>query len=346
MNTMGVDQDKSFVSAEEVEKANNVDTLEYLLSIGEPLNREGTNFYRHKDHDSLVVHAKKNYFSWNSRNVSGNAVTYLMNVYNLSFQDSVKKINDDIGEKPLFDFKKEKVVYPSKFEYDVKEVDSTDNIYNYLVNDRKIEPDLVKALVQTDLIKEDSYKNIVFKWKEKGELIGASLQGTREIPIDKRLHTDRAYFKKVLPTTKEATDSGFSLTRGYPEKIYLFESPIDLLSYLSLNRTKLINCRLQSMDGLKPRTVFRTIKNTLKELKENNRDLKSITLCVDNDSAGKEFIKKMQNYHVKSKDGHTLSIDSDIPNLPKGQIKWDWNNELKVRVSENLKKNIEGSLDL
>lgn len=339
-------QDKLFVSEEEKEKANNINIVDYLLSIGEPLRSEGNNFYRHEDHNSLVVNSRKNYFSWNSRNVSGNAVTYLMNVYNLSFQHAVKKINDDLGDNALSNFKKVEPSYPSEFRYDVKEVSSTENVYNYLVHDRKIDSDLVEAFVKADLIKEDSYKNVVFKWKDKGQLIGANLQGTREIPEEKRLHVDRPYFKKVLPTTKEATNSGFNITRGYPEKLYFFEAPIDLLSYLSLNRSKLANCRLISMDGLKQQTVFQTIKNTLKELKENGRDLESITLCVDNDSAGKDFINKLQNYNLQLKDGRSISINSDIPEMPKGQMKWDWNNELKSTVLDEIKKNSKVELEL
>ncbi|MCM3603112.1 DUF3991 domain-containing protein [Robertmurraya korlensis] len=339
MNAAEDKKEKIFVSAEEKERANNVNILDYLLSIGEPLKSEGNNFYRHEEHDSLVVNSRKNYFSWNSKNVSGNAVTYLMNVYNISFQHAVKKINEDLGGQDLSKFKVPEPTYPSEFNYDVKEVSTSDNVFKYLVDDRKIDPDLVQAFIQADLIKEDSYKNVVFKWKENGELIGANLQGTREIPEEKRLHADRPYFKKVLPTTKEATYSGFSITRGYPEKIYFFEAPIDLLSYLSINRSKLTNCRLISMDGLKQQTVFRTIKNTLKELRDIGRDVESVTLCVDNDNAGKEFIYKIQNYEISQKDGQCISIESDIPDLPRGQTKWDWNNELKSRVELSFKKN-------
>nr|WP_285866018.1 DUF3991 and TOPRIM domain-containing protein [Lederbergia lenta] len=269
-----------------------------------------------------------------------------MNVYNIPFQYAVKKINNDLGDKDISSFKAQAPIYPDKFNYDVKEVSSTENIFKYLVHERKIDPDLVQSFIKADLIKEDSYKNVVFKWKEKGQLIGANLQGTREMPEEKRLHPERPYFKKVLPTTEEATHSGFSFTRGYPDKIYLFEAPIDLLSYLSLNRSKLTNCRLLSMDGLKQQTFIQTVKNTLKELKESGRDIESVTLCVDNDSAGKEFIDNLQKYELKRKDGRIISIDSDIPDLPEGQTKWDWNNHLKSQQSEALKKNIEYSLSL
>lgn len=337
---------KIFVNEEEIDRANNVNVLEYLLSIGEPLESEGNYFYRHKEHDSLVVNSRKNYFSWNSKGVSGNAVTYLMNVYNISFQHAVMKINNDLGDKDLSNFKVPEPTYPVEFNYDVIEVTTTENIFNYLVNDRKIDSDIVQACIDADLIKEDSYKNVVFKWKERGKLIGANLQGTREIPTEKRLRNDRPYFKKVLPTTKEATNSGFSITRGYPEKLYFFESPIDLLSYLSLNRSKLRNCRLKSMDGLKRETIFQTVQDTLKELKAQGRVIKSLTLCVDNDQGGKNFIDTMQKYELQGKDGQIISLESDIPNLPKGQEKWDWNNELKAKVSSSLKKNMNKEMEL
>ncbi|MGG3662984.1 DUF3991 domain-containing protein [Bacillus gobiensis] len=343
---MKATDEKMFVSKEEKDRANNVNLLEYLLSIGEPLKSDGNNFYRHEEHDSLVVNSRKNYFSWNSRNVSGNAVTYLMNVYNLPFQHAVKKINNDLGDQDLSNFRAPEPTYPSKFNYDINEVSSTENVFKYLVHDRKIDPDLVQAFIRADLIKEDAYKNVVFKWKENGELIGTNLQGTREIPEEKRVHADRPYFKKVLPTTKEATNSGFNITRGYPDKLYFFEAPIDLLSYLSLNRTKLTNCRLISMDGLKQQTIIQTLQKTMKELEMNGRDLESITLCVDNDNAGKEFIAKLQNYEIQRKDGQSISINSDIPELPKGQTKWDWNNELQLRVESSIKKNINSEMEL
>lgn len=337
---------KEFVTKEEKEIANNVNLVEYLLSIGEPLKREGNQFYRHEQHDSLVINTKRNYFSWNSKNVSGNAVTYLMNVHNFTFQYAVKKINGDLGDKDYVAFKAPEPTYPDTFQYDVEEVNTTNYVIKYLVKDRKIDADLVEMLVDMDYIKEDSYKNVVFKWIENGQLIGASLQGTQKIPKKKRIHPDRAYFKKVLPTTKEATNNGFSITRGYPENLYFFEAPIDALSYLTLNRFTLSNCQLKSMDGLKLETFVQTVKKAINELEKSCKQIESITLCVDNDSAGIEFINKIKNYDFQRKDGKSIEIKSDIPDLPKGQLKWDWNNELKRRVQSPIKKKLSYEIEI
>jgi len=335
-----------YVSEEQKNNANSVNIVEYLLSIGEPLKSDGHLFFRHEDHDSLVINAKKNYFSWNSRNISGNAVTYLMHVHDLSFQQAVQKINEDMKTYDIANYNLSHQTYPHTFNYKVNEVPTTEHIVHYLVEDRHIDPVLVQSCIKADLIKEDSFKNVVFKWKEKGELIGASLQGTREIPIEKRLSPDRAYFKKVLPTTQDATHSGFSITKGYPEKLYFFESPIDLLSYVSLNKSTLTNCRLQSMEGLKHETILRTVNKTEKDLNKIGRKLESIMLCVDNDEAGKKFVTQLQTNEIQRTDGRVLSVKSDMPTCPNGQNKWDWNNVLKEKTKQSLKKKVEMSLDL
>lgn len=45
----------------------NIPIVDYLLSIGEPLESVGHNYYQHKHHDSLKINQRKNYFVWNSR---------------------------------------------------------------------------------------------------------------------------------------------------------------------------------------------------------------------------------------------------------------------------------------
>lgn len=336
------------LSQEEIDKASDIDILQYLLSIGEPIKPDSNSskYYRHEQHDSLLISSHKNYFSWNSRNESGNAIKYLMLVHGLSFRDSVEKINKDLENGKVHEFKPSAPKYPEKFVYDVVEKSTTENIVEYLVNERKIDADLVKMLIQHDYIKEDKYKNVVFKWKDKeGNLIGANLQGTREIPLEKRIRKDRAYFKKELPTTKKATFTGFSLTLGYPDNLLYFESNIDLLSYLSLFREKLLNCRLISMGGLKKETYIENLKLAVNELDMAGRTLKSVKSCVDNDQAGRKFLEDVQAIEIKHK-GEIVPVIEDIPPLPVGRIKWDWNNELKdvVKKKTLVKEEIETEL--
>ena len=71
----------------------------------------------------------------------------------------------------------------------------------------------------------------------------------------------------------------FSLKVGTPNKVYVFESAIDLLSFRQLaSPNKLQDSVLVSMAGLKP--------STLKTFAERGLTLYA---CVDNDEAGSRF---------------------------------------------------------
>ncbi|WP_153057342.1 toprim domain-containing protein, partial [Streptococcus suis] len=55
-----------------------------------------------------------------------------------------------------------------------------------------------------------------------------------------------------------------------------------------------------------------------------NSDL--ITLAVDNDKAGRDFIERLQEKGIP--------VQTDIPPLPEGATKMDWNDYLKGRKAD------------
>ncbi len=80
------------VTKEQVQKAKEADLFSYLQSY-EPgvLKRDGPN-YRHREHDSLVYVTDRNYWYWNSRGKSINAITYLMEVRGYDFIGAVERL--------------------------------------------------------------------------------------------------------------------------------------------------------------------------------------------------------------------------------------------------------------
>ena len=78
------------LTQEQITQARETDLLDYLLSHESGvLKREGAN-YRHREHDSLVYVASKNYWYWNSRGRKINAVDYLLEIRGYSFVDAVE----------------------------------------------------------------------------------------------------------------------------------------------------------------------------------------------------------------------------------------------------------------
>ena len=82
-------------------------------------------------------------------------------------------------------------------------------------------------------------------------------------------------YKGVAPGTSE---SFFQYDKGEPKKAYVFESSIDLMSFMALH-PDYTDCKFVAMAGLKPNVVEKLLAGGL-----------PVTLCVDNDKAGQNFI--------------------------------------------------------
>lgn len=296
------------VDKKEIEKANDIHILDYLNAKGEHILKQGNKYYRHAEHDSLIINENGKWF-WNSQGVGGfGAISFARHYYSFTFQEAVRDVNGQHIQKSFvrdLDLNKNtKFIYPKQYE-----VNSINNALNYLVNERGIDEKIVLALQKHDLIAEDKLKNCIFKWRDKeGEIVGADRQGTV------KMNNKRGTYKAIMANSK--SDGGFTLDIGKPEKIALFECPIDALSYLDLKRP--MNIRLQSMSGLKDMAATESIRILMKECIEDKREFKGVIIGVDNDKAGLEFTKRWENVL-----GEGLQID--IPNFK------DWNIDLKEK---------------
>lgn len=143
---------------------------------------------------------------------------------------------------------------------------------------------------------------------------------------------------------------GFSVDVGTPKRLVFAESPIDLMSYYELHKDTLQNVRLVAMDGVKEGIISRRFMELYAEMngKEYKADKTSskaleavvrttdffkednhqnmITLAVDNDPAGHNFIT-----HFLKKE---IPVQIDIPPiLYRNQDKADWNDYLSRLVT-------------
>lgn len=304
------------VGREEVQKANDVHVLDYLHAKGENLQQQGR-YFRHPEHDSLVIKDSGHWY-WNSRSKGGyGAISFAREFYDMSFQDAVRDVNEHSVSKHFSKQAKRHVA--KEFEYPKHhEVKTQDNISRYLTKERMIDPRIVAALIKNDLLAEDKLKNGVFKWKDSdGKIVGGDRQGTV------KMENKRGTFKQILANSKE--DGGFRLDIGTPNKIALFESPIDALSYFELKRPE--NIRLLSMSGLKDQSATSGIREFIKDCKERGAVVEQVILAVDNDEAGKRFVERWSNL--------LANIEVD---LPKNK---DWNLDL-VEVKTKQKELVAG----
>lgn len=156
-------------------------------------------------------------------------------------------------------------------------------------------------------------------------------------------HPERGRLKQIIQNSDSM--QGFSVDVGNPKRLVFAESSIDLMSYYQANKDHLNDVRLVAMDGLKESTVGFHLGQLQSELSgrplnwsreqladgvniaaqngffKDGKRSDMITLAVDNDTAGHNFIT---NFLKKE-----IPIQIDIPPiLYRNRDKADWNDYL------------------
>lgn len=153
---------------------------------------------------------------------------------------------------------------------------------------------------------------IVFPWKDRhtDQVLGATYQGTI---IDYERFGDRGTYKHI--DINPTPNHGFNVLLGSPKNLKFFESPIDLLSYVALNRETVKDTWLISMDGLKDAVVGHYVREAVTELAPKEEFPESIEICVDNDRAGHIFWDKVHRLGVSNPfTGKAVYFEPDLPN--------------------------------
>jgi len=259
----------SEINDELIQKARSANLAEYFQKSGYECELKRKELHV-KGYGGLFVNTETNSwycFSQAGNNRGGkNPVNCLTDVIGMDFKTAVEQLAEgrfsyEKREAPVqTQAGKKELVLPEKD-------DNMKKVFAYLCKTRKIKPEIVSELAKENLLYQDKKGNAVFLHKnENGEIVGAEIQGTSS-------------FQRFKGVAAGTSDSVFAVKIGQPQKCYVFESAIDLLSFKQLaNSQKIQNSILVSMAGLKP--------NSLKKFSESGMKIYS---CVDNDEAGKRF---------------------------------------------------------
>ena len=328
-----------------------------ILDVANELNmdlfRSGRD-YRWKEHHSLVISPDNNLWQWFSRHVGGDVISLVETIKEVNFNQAVDFLND--GDFKTFQRVERK---EEPFNYYLKPYEQPFiEARNYLKHQRKLSDETIDFFLDQGVMAQANAKVhgsiepvIVFKsLTQEGEIIGAQLQG---IEANWKKWPERGYAKKIVNNSDGMT--GLHVDIGQPKRLIFTESSIDLMSYYELHKDSLQDVRLVSMDGLKESIVGRHLVELEAELsgrpsrwsrEELSRGLTTaidngyfaegkhtdtITLAVDNDAGGRNFITSLQDKGV--------SLTVDIPDLPEGQEKADWNSYLQQENKDWLENN-------
>lgn len=276
------------------------------------------NFAQGCEHDSLMIDKRKNRFYWNSqidengRVVSGDVVDFVSRFFDKSHIEAINYLTQEDHSQLV---KHEAAAIKKEpFRYYFQNSADFSAVRNYLVNGRNISPQLVDVLHEKGFIQQDKYQQAIFVWSKFGKAVGATVAGTVYDPV-KYAH---GRFKGIARNSE--WNHGFNLTLGTPTKLYVFEAPIDLLSYWTLN-PQLKDCMLASMDGLKEEAVYHFIKQM--HVGKGALPHEGIYLGVDNDAPGQRLYDHLSQLAYVDNDGREIAFKPLTPQrlaIPKENI--------------------------
>ncbi|MBQ9024384.1 MAG: DUF3991 domain-containing protein [Bacilli bacterium] len=309
------------IQPELVQKVRKIDLLTYLQNF-EPdeLVKDSKDTYSTKTHDSLKINNGKWY--WFSQGIGGyTALDYLIKVRGLSFFEAINKLIDkeDI-EIPINNYFKNtrkisKLILPEKN-------DNNEIVISYLEK-RGIDREIIDYAIENDMIYETKDKhNVVFVGKDyNNNPRYAFIRGTNE---NRFMHdasgSDKEYSFRLLSKT-------------YNERLHIFESAIDLLSYATL--MKMNNKDFKKENFIALSGVYQPSKNktdskipiAISSFLESNKYIKKIFLHLDNDLVGIKAAESLKN---------NLKNNYEVIDGKPFQGK-DWNDFLLITL-ENIKK--------
>ena len=293
---------------EQKQLANSVDLAEYLRVRGEKLERAGI---EHKliycdssgRHDSITIRGSK-WFDHKNQ-TGGGAIKFMQEFYGMDFQTAVQEllgrsISPLSNSPPKADKQEQKTR-----EFKLPEPNSDmHRVYAYLIKQRFISADIITHFAKQHTLYEDkTHHNAVFVGlNENGEPKQAHKRSTNSVGGTFRI-------------TCGGSDTRYSFAHfGENERLYVFEAPIDMLSFLTLYPKDWQKHSYIAMNGVYENAVLTALKN--------HSNLSEVILCVDNDEGGIEAVDRLKD--ILNENGY-----SNVKRLAPPYK--DWNEVLKEK---------------
>lgn len=326
--------------------ANSVDLADFLRLRGEKLERAGREYkliYNDGSgsHDSITIRGS----TWfdHKNQVGGGAIKFMQYHYGMDFPTAVQellgqkiqnnypvephknvsqKMENELSVRPtevplgtvthlgqriesLSPVPQRKSVMSKEKPKEFKLPEANENmhrVFAYLIKQRFIAPDIISFFAKNHTLYEDKeHHNAVFV-------------GVDEDGVPRQAHKrGTATFGKSFRQTVEGSDTKYSFAHfGKSEKLFVFETPIDMLSYLTLNPENWQNHSYIAMNGVYENAVLTALKG--------HSNLSEIVICTDNDIGGIDAADRLRDI---LKENEYTDIKRILPTNK------DWNEDLK-----------------
>ena len=289
-----------YFSEEQKLRAGAVDLEKFLRLRGERLIKSGRDKRLASDH-SVTVRGSRWYD--HAAQCGGGPISFVERFYRMSYPEAMALLLG--GEAyPLAQETQEQPRKP--FELPPKNANQR-RLYAYLIKQRHIDKDVITHFVRAGTLYEDAARhNCVF--------VGTDEDG---VPRHAHLRSSNSY-GAAFRRNVESSDPRYSFHHiGTDGELYVFEAPIDLLSYITLHPDRwqehsCVACcgrsflPVQQMNEMMPKPIQR------------------LYLCLDHDEAGQAAAERM----TEAAEPWGAEIERLLPERK------DWNDDLVAEAEE------------
>ena len=292
-----------YFTEEQKQRANAVDLEDFLTRRGEKLLRSGRDKRLGADH-SITIRGNRWYD--HAAEKGGYAIDFVQMFYHMTFPEAVGLL---LGGEQGDAYRRAQDKEPEPPKPFVLPKAHTDmrRVYAYLTRTRCLNKDIVSAFVKAKMIYEDAkYHNAVF--------VGYDAQGTARHAHKRGTYTRGEPFKGNV----EGADPRYSFHWiGKSDTVYVFEAPIDMLSFITM-------CR----DGWKEHSYVSlcgVAEHALVQLLSDAPQVRRVLLCLDNDEAGHKAARRIAAELLNE---WNVTVSAEFPSQK------DWNDELLTNRQE------------
>ena len=290
----------------QIDRANAVSLEDFLRTQGETLIKSGRE-YRWKEHDSLTVRGNK----WfrHSQSKGGYPIDFVMEFYGKSFPEAVQLLTGESGEGQT----EATTAPPTAFHLPLHNR-TADRAIQYLTESRGLNKTLVEAFLLSGDIYEDAKRhNVVFVGRDRsGTPRYAHVRGTADPFRQDITGSDKSY-----PFRYE----------GNGNQLFVFEAPIDLLSFICLYPQDWQTRNYLALGGVSGKALDRFLSE--------RKDTRKVFLCLDSDTAGSEACTRLAQ-----------SIPGEIAVIRLVPARKDWNDVLRQQGDIPSRKFIAETITL
>ena len=294
-----------YFTDEQKRRANAVDLEDFLSRQGEKLIRSGRDKRLASDH-SITVRGNRWYD--HAAEEGGWAIDFVQKFYGRSFPDAVTMLLDGEQGQAYRPSEQRQPEPPKPFVLPEANTDMR-RVFAYLTQTRCLDRDVVSDFTKAKLLYESAqYHNAVF--------VGCDADGIARHAHKRGTYTQGEPFKGNV----DGCDPRFSFHhKGTSDTVYVFEAPIDMLSFISLYKQDWQQHSYVSLCGVS--------EHALLQLLADAPQVQKIGLCLDNDKAGLKARERLTGILSEHGYGNVFSL------LPQRK---DWNEDLQQKQNHNL----------